>query len=109
MCRIERYMWSFICSKLLKKEDGSDTTVYIRFTFFLHCNTPGFYLDNESDLKTYPKIGQAAFDATRRIFFVKGLFFSKDYKSIFIVKVVKVRKHNVVSLLDFEQMEQLKS
>ena len=58
----------FICLKLAKKEDGWDSTVYKWFVFFLHRNTPVFCLDNEFDLKTYPDIGQAAFDTTRRIF-----------------------------------------
>ncbi|KAF2542916.1 hypothetical protein F2Q68_00031505 [Brassica cretica] len=53
---------------LPKKEDGWDTTVYKWFVFFLHRNIPVFCLDKESDLKTYPDIGQAAFDTTRRIF-----------------------------------------
>ncbi|KAF2543217.1 hypothetical protein F2Q68_00031504 [Brassica cretica] len=53
---------------LPKKEDGWDTTVYKWFVFFLHRNTHVFCLDNEFDLKTYPDIGQAAFDTTRRIF-----------------------------------------
>ncbi|KAL0740814.1 hypothetical protein Bca4012_082327 [Brassica carinata] len=108
-------MWrlnTFICLKLPKKEDGWDTTVYIWFAFFLHCNTPAFCLDNESDLKTYPDIGQVRLipPDTRRIFVsVKDQYLSKDYESTFIVKVIKVKNHIREYDLFFEQVEQLKS